>query len=672
MKKIVKKLFAGTMTAAMAFSIFSDTPLFYHQVMAAESSISGYAAKTEAVFDGTWDGNYDKNYDQKAEEKNTVCFRPRQKVNATLTKRMYMEADVAFPETLIAKITKENTFLNLNAWLDYAVNTPTGNQGYDECNNVSGEDDFCSWITVYSKSKYNINQRTDGKETNTDYDLKKSGKYYIAHIKNAIEVPSSITNLKATDLVYNFAVKGVNISYDGYVVFDNIKLTDEAGKEIAEVGFNQDESDLLGMESYSADKRLFSSIISFNSTVTSYNNMLSANLELDSKYISNEKDEQSWRNTISTQHSVNSSIYYPSGIKMDAGSYSASAIVYFPKEEMDKAVIKNGIQLYLNINGIQNAVLKEGGWADIDWNTVVCTNLLGNTQIVRDESGTLKYCYNTWDKNGENDQASDFKTLPCSNGYYMLPVQCSVSFDSADTFKVLDVSLNISGDGVEYSGIVLIDDYKVCSSTQELFNAGFDNKKELDYGSEKADINQPHKDGKGQIEWYDFMNNPCYGYAMDSTSADITFSKSSQTVYVGKTIKADPSVSGLSSNVYYEIGDSRIASLNVTNKGIAVITGVKSGTTYLYATANGITTKTQITVKVPVLKLKKASAVIKKGKTVTIKATVSPAGKITYTSKNKKIATVTKKGIVKGIRKGKTTILVKANGKTKQFKVTVK
>lgn len=35
-----------------------------------------------------------------------------------------------------------------------------------------------------------------------------------------------------------------------------------------------------------------------------------------------------------------------------------------------------------------------------------------------------------------------------------------------------------------------------------------------------------------------------------------------------------------------------------------------------------------------------------------------PAGKITYTSSNKKVATVTSKGVVKGIKKGKATITV--------------
>ena len=61
-----------------------------------------------------------------------------------------------------------------------------------------------------------------------------------------------------------------------------------------------------------------------------------------------------------------------------------------------------------------------------------------------------------------------------------------------------------------------------------------------------------------------------------------------------------------------------------------------------------------------------------KGKTTTIRSKATPAGKVTYTSSNKKVAAVNSKGVVKGIKKGKATITVKCNGITKKFVVTVK
>lgn len=72
------------------------------------------------------------------------------------------------------------------------------------------------------------------------------------------------------------------------------------------------------------------------------------------------------------------------------------------------------------------------------------------------------------------------------------------------------------------------------------------------------------------------------------------------------------------------------------------------------------------------LTLSKTSATIKKGKTVTIKASAAPAAKITYKSSNKKVATVNAKGVVKGKKAGKATITVSANGVSRTFTVKVK
>lgn len=71
------------------------------------------------------------------------------------------------------------------------------------------------------------------------------------------------------------------------------------------------------------------------------------------------------------------------------------------------------------------------------------------------------------------------------------------------------------------------------------------------------------------------------------------------------------------------------------------------------------------------LTMSKKAISIKEGETEAIKATVVPATKITYESSNKKIATVTSKGIVKGIKKGTTTITVKTNIRFIRIKVSV-
>ena len=98
----------------------------------------------------------------------------------------------------------------------------------------------------------------------------------------------------------------------------------------------------------------------------------------------------------------------------------------------------------------------------------------------------------------------------------------------------------------------------------------------------------------------------------------------------------------------------------------------KAGTVTITATSGKLKATYKLTVKNPTFTLTKSSATIAKGKTTTIKSKAAPASKVTYISSNKKVATVTSKGVVKGIRKGKATITVKCNGITKKFVVTVK
>lgn len=72
------------------------------------------------------------------------------------------------------------------------------------------------------------------------------------------------------------------------------------------------------------------------------------------------------------------------------------------------------------------------------------------------------------------------------------------------------------------------------------------------------------------------------------------------------------------------------------------------------------------------IQLAKKKLVIKKGKKATIKVKSKPAGKLKYKSANKKIATVSSKGVVKGKKKGTTKITVSCSGVKAVVKVTVK
>ena len=116
--------------------------------------------------------------------------------------------------------------------------------------------------------------------------------------------------------------------------------------------------------------------------------------------------------------------------------------------------------------------------------------------------------------------------------------------------------------------------------------------------------------------------------------------------------------------------------VTVSKKG--VITAKKSGTAKITVKAG----KKKVTVKVTVEKVAPTgmnkvpeSKTLKKGKSFTIKPKLTPSGaetKITYSSSNKKIATVNAKGKVTAKKKGTATITVKAGNVIRTCVVTVK
>ena len=90
--------------------------------------------------------------------------------------------------------------------------------------------------------------------------------------------------------------------------------------------------------------------------------------------------------------------------------------------------------------------------------------------------------------------------------------------------------------------------------------------------------------------------------------------------------------------------------------------------------------KFTVTVKVPKVSTTaisniKASLTLKKGASYSLKPRLTPANtddKVTYTSSNKKIASVNSKGVIKGVKKGSAVITVKAGKKSVKCTVTVK
>ena len=108
------------------------------------------------------------------------------------------------------------------------------------------------------------------------------------------------------------------------------------------------------------------------------------------------------------------------------------------------------------------------------------------------------------------------------------------------------------------------------------------------------------------------------------------------------------------------------------NKTTGKVTAKAKGSAVITAKCGDVKVTCKVTVKNPTLTLNKTSASVKVGKTTKITAKAAPSGKVTYKSGNKKIATVSSNGTIKGIKKGTAKITVTCNGVTKTVKVTVK
>lgn len=161
--------------------------------------------------------------------------------------------------------------------------------------------------------------------------------------------------------------------------------------------------------------------------------------------------------------------------------------------------------------------------------------------------------------------------------------------------------------------------------------------------------------------------------------------KKTVTLVKGKTlqikVKITPS-NAKNKKVTYKSSKKKIAS--VTSKG--KVKGIKKGTAKITVTAKDgskkkatLTVKVVNPVKVKTVKLNKTSVSIDIGKTYTLKASISPNNAtdktVSWTTSNKAVATVTSKGVVKGVKAGTATITATAKDGSKKkatCKVTVK
>ena len=150
----------------------------------------------------------------------------------------------------------------------------------------------------------------------------------------------------------------------------------------------------------------------------------------------------------------------------------------------------------------------------------------------------------------------------------------------------------------------------------------------------------------------------------------ITAKADSSVIYTKSktTTKINVVKDGVTGNATFRSSNKKVATVSANG----IVKAKKAGKVNITVQVGNHKQVVKITVKKTTMKLTKSSAKLKKGKKVTIKVKAAPVSKVTFKSSNKKVATVSSKGVVKAKKKGTATITVKCNGITKKFKVTVK
>ena len=147
-------------------------------------------------------------------------------------------------------------------------------------------------------------------------------------------------------------------------------------------------------------------------------------------------------------------------------------------------------------------------------------------------------------------------------------------------------------------------------------------------------------------------------------STEISAKAAKATIYVGGTTTVAATVKNAVGATTFKSSNTSVATVSSKGK----VTAKKAGTVKITATNNKKSATVTIKVKNPTVKISKTSIKVKKTAKITTKNT---SGTVKYSTNKKKVATVSKKGVVKGLKKGTAKITVKCKNYSKTFTVKV-
>ena len=160
-------------------------------------------------------------------------------------------------------------------------------------------------------------------------------------------------------------------------------------------------------------------------------------------------------------------------------------------------------------------------------------------------------------------------------------------------------------------------------------------------------------------------------FSVISVNAEVKI-LSTKTLKVGQTANVsltDPNT-GANLNTLWESSKPEIATVTSDGK----VTAKKAGTCVVSSWWNSKLYGVKVIVKAAAKKITitKKSSTLTVGKKLTLRLKNAKASKVKWSSSNKKVATVSKKGVVKAKKAGKTTITAKYKGRKYTCKIAVR
>lgn len=163
-----------------------------------------------------------------------------------------------------------------------------------------------------------------------------------------------------------------------------------------------------------------------------------------------------------------------------------------------------------------------------------------------------------------------------------------------------------------------------------------------------------------------FAGTPATAQAATVKSGKVAVTIPKTTLYVGdsKNNKTPLTVTynnkKVTKGIKYSTSNKKVATVKSGK-----IVAVKKGTATISVKYKGKTCKSKITVKNAKLTLNQKKMTLKKGKTYTLtvyaNGTKVKATSVKWTSSNKKVVSINKKGVIKGLKNGKATITAKTS-----------